>query len=745
MKKFTLLIVLVSICSATFGQRFKPSTSITPYSNFEKKMAVPDESRLKSEGEIFFSETFDWKDPTSERGWTLPPGWQIVDETDLGTPWVWRAGEDSIKGNLTFEKGHKYSKTPEDGFLVFPMDEYNFIDGIITDKYATAWFQLPPIDCSNHPTVVFKMRQYFRTNPSVQLKMLVSNDQGLHWASYGLGYETLLNIFCKNPFVEINITDVAAGMPDVWIRIVWTDMRMYFWAIDDIELSEAFNNEIQLERPWLYMTDLEENGDEGFMYMVPASQTGPDGFGGYTFRAGFLNAGRDDQEGCFLNAEVFKNGVSVYNQNSVSRDIWALQRDTFPITTKFTPDGFGNYSMVLTARQDAVDGIPGNNVYKDTYYITDSVYSISDWDFETYSSTAGFGNNDGDYLGVVYDIKTTAEINSISTLIMQRPENKIASTKPGYSFQYFLFWYDDVEDVWIELLSSEYVDVTEEMLDTWVTLELMKDGESEFLEPGQYIAAIQVYHGGGAGANNNQYRFTIGSDNSHRQTLAKSVYRVVTNVDNTWSQNRDISMIRMNLNSHGAPASADVVFNVDMTLPIANGYFKPATDFVDVAGTFNGWDGTAHHLTDADGNGIYTLTIPAMSIFQSLEYKYRINGDWNTSEFSSGGANRVYRTSYYNMLNDVYNNGKSLGVDVNSLTASVNVYPNPTEGLFTLAVTNAQILDLNILITNIQGQVVYQNQVKSVLTYEENIDLTQFSKGMYFLKVNNQVTKLVVK
>jgi len=29
------------------------------------------------------------------------------------------------------------------------------------------------------------------------------------------------------------------------------------------------------------------------------------------------------------------------------------------------------------------------------------------------------------------------------------------------------------------------------------------------------------------------------------------------------------------------------------------------------------------------------------------------------------------------------------------------------------------------------------------LNYQENIDLTQFAKGMYFLKVNNQVMKLI--
>jgi hypothetical protein len=205
-------------------------------------------------------------------------------------------------------------------------------------------------------------------------------------------------------------------------------------------------------------------------------------------------------------------------------------------------------------------------------------------------------------------------------------------------------------------------------------------------------------------------------------------------------------MIRMNINSIGAPTTADVVLNVDMTLPIANGYFKPASgDYLDVAGTFNGWNGTAHHLTDSNSDGIYTITLPGVATFTKMEYKYRINGNWSTSEFPSGGPNRVYRTSYYNVVNDIYNNGISMGMDLNPLNASIQVYPNPSDGVFTLSVANTQVSDIDILVSNIQGQIVYQNRVKSVLDYQETINLTQFAKGMYFLRVNNEVMKLLVK
>ncbi len=746
MKRSTLLIGLLLVFAVSYGQKIKQLNNFAPYSSEQKKMEIPAPTQLKAEGEIFFSETFNFADPSNPRGWSLPAGWQVVEEGNFGQYWEWRAGSDSIKGKFTFLPGHIFSKTPEDGYWVLPMDEYNYVDGVSTSNAGRNWFQIPELDCSTHPTVIFKMSQYFRCccgAPNVKLQ--VSNDLGVHWAEFNMVYETPTNIFCKNPYPEVNITEVAGGMDKVWIRLVWDANSNYFWCVDDITLSEAYINEIQLEAPWLYMTDNEASGDEGFVYMVPQAQTGTDAFGGYTFRAGFLNAGRDDQENCQLNVEVFKNGTSVYNQNSEKvTDIWTLQRDTFGVTTPFIPDGYGNYQMVLTAQQKAADSRPVNNVYKDTYYVTDSVYSISDWDWETYSSTAGWttGNNDGDYIGVIYDIKKPAEVNSISTLIMQRKDNPKASTKPGYGFQNWLFKWDVESGTWIEAISGAFTDVTEEMLNQWVTIPLDKDGESEFIEPGQYIAAIQTYHNGGAIADNGIYRFTIGSDQSHRFSTGKTVVRFISGED--WGGNPDLSMIRLNLSNTGAPAAAEVIFNVDMTLPIANGYFKPASDYVDVAGTFNNWNGTAHHLTDADGDGIYTLAVSGVPTFEKIEYKYRINGDWNTSEFPSGGANRTYRVSYYNMLSDIYNNGKSMGVDLNTLTSSINVYPNPTDGLVTLTVASAQVSDLNILITNIQGQTIYQNQVKSVLNHSENIDLSPFARGMYFLKVNNQVLKLLV-
>lgn len=746
MKKFTLILALMMVFTLTYGQKIRVSTEAHPVDRVLYDHPVYQDNSFKTEGEIFYSETFDFGDPTSDRGWTLPEGWLIADDADEGLFWTWRAGEDSIKGQYTFEPGHRYSLTPEDGYFVLPLDEINNLDGAATEFAGPAWFQMPSIDCSDHPSVILKMRQYFRNCcGSTDVKMSISIDQGVHWADYDMAFGTTTNVFCKKPVVEINISDVAAGMSDVLIRFTWASNANYFWVIDDFELSEGYTNELQMENYKTMMSDLyDDDSDEGFVFMTPLSQiTG--NLGGWTFEGDMLNAGTEDTYNTHLNAEIWKNGESVYNENSEMRDIWALDKDTFLVTTPYFPDTYGSYKLKITGVMDQTDAVPSNNVYEDWFHVTDSIYSVSDWDFETYSSTASWGNNDGDFLGVVYDLPVATEVNSMSVFIQQRPENPTASTQPGHSFQYFIFYYDAEDDFWYELISSEWTEVTEDMINSWVTLPLEKDGESEFLEPGQYVAAIQGFHNGGDGPDNNVYRFTIGSDLDHKYSTGKSVYRLIEN-EGTFSTNgTDLSMIRMNIEASGAPVEGMVEFNVDMNIPIAKGYFHPEWgNTVDMAGTLNDWNGS-EAMTDDDGDGIYTLSISGVPVFSTIEYKYRINGNWDTSEFPAGGPNRVYTTSYYNSTNDIYNDGIALSVPLTELSNSLKVYPNPTDGIFTLDVQNGKASDLNISVSNIQGQVIYQNLVKASMNHNQTIDLTTFSKGMYFLKVNDRVTKLLVK
>ena len=95
-----------------------------------------------------------------------------------------------------------------------------------------------------------------------------------------------------------------------------------------------------------------------------------------------------------------------------------------------------------------------------------------------------------------------------------------------------------------------------------------------------------------------------------------------------------------------APAARaiDVTFRVRMSYQIELGTFDPGSDFVDLAGTFNGWGSDPlTPLSDADGDTIYEVTLGGFSPSEQIEYKYRMNGQWDgTEEFPGAGNNRYY-------------------------------------------------------------------------------------------------------
>lgn len=88
--------------------------------------------------------------------------------------------------------------------------------------------------------------------------------------------------------------------------------------------------------------------------------------------------------------------------------------------------------------------------------------------------------------------------------------------------------------------------------------------------------------------------------------------------------------------------SVSVQFMVNMSYQEELGNFNPDNDFVDVAGSFNGWDGSDHVLSEGD-DGFYEISIDGFNIGETIQFKFRINGVWDgNEEFPGGGPNRTY-------------------------------------------------------------------------------------------------------
>ncbi|HXU25944.1 MAG TPA: T9SS type A sorting domain-containing protein, partial [Bacteroidia bacterium] len=91
-------------------------------------------------------------------------------------------------------------------------------------------------------------------------------------------------------------------------------------------------------------------------------------------------------------------------------------------------------------------------------------------------------------------------------------------------------------------------------------------------------------------------------------------------------------------------------------------------------------------------------------------------------------------------------NGMMVGT--NTVTTSVNelklkneglnIYPNPTSGVFTIALSNTNAEKVNISITNILGELVYTAQEENTGTeFIKQLNLQNLVCGTYFVQIKN--------
>jgi hypothetical protein len=81
----------------------------------------------------------------------------------------------------------------------------------------------------------------------------------------------------------------------------------------------------------------------------------------------------------------------------------------------------------------------------------------------------------------------------------------------------------------------------------------------------------------------------------------------------------------------------------------------------------------------------------------------------------------------------------AIGVIDNSENVKMSIYPNPNNGVFTLKVATTSVNELVIKVTNLQGQVVFsKNNFDNVAYVQEQIDLSNNAKGLYFVNVTSE-------
>ncbi len=81
--------------------------------------------------------------------------------------------------------------------------------------------------------------------------------------------------------------------------------------------------------------------------------------------------------------------------------------------------------------------------------------------------------------------------------------------------------------------------------------------------------------------------------------------------------------------------------------------------------------------------------------------------------------------------------------EINSV--AFNVFPNPSTGEFNINFTSGNSGTINLSVKNVVGQTVINKTIAVNGKSKETISLANYSKGIYFLTIDNKTTKLIVE
>ncbi len=191
---------------------------------------------------------------------------------------------------------------------------------------------------------------------------------------------------------------------------------------------------------------------------------------------------------------------------------------------------------------------------------------------------------------------------------------------------------------------------------------------------------------------------TVSDDTDYRCFVSNTCETVISNVGHLIVNATEITKQPVNKNAN---AGAHVLFNVEAKGTSLE--YQWRFEQVDISGAEDS-----------------KLTLPNVTIVNQGNYEVVVSGD--CGEITSDKVSLSVTTS----INDLVDYG-------------INIYPNPSNGVFKLDVDNAN-QDIEVVVMNYEGRVVYQANHNSK---NSSIDLSNEAQGVYLLKLNFEGNSLV--
>jgi len=187
-------------------------------------------------------------------------------------------------------------------------------------------------------------------------------------------------------------------------------------------------------------------------------------------------------------------------------------------------------------------------------------------------------------------------------------------------------------------------------------------------------------------------------------------------------------------NNTAAVSSGTYTFSGVTSNQTIHATFKPTTYTVSFYP--NGGDGD---MAPQDFTYGVEQKLTANSFFRP-EYKFE---KWNTYVNGNGTSYSDEQTISISSNISLYAQWEGLGIEDISANSPLQIIPNPANEYIDLQVTNDELQATNVEFFDVLGQLVKSVPFNNVIT--QRISITDLSKGIYFVKVGNATTKLVVQ
>jgi hypothetical protein len=340
----------------------------------------------------------------------------------------WQIGV-GLTNSGSFPTAPILSTTAANGYAMLDSDGANNTSGIEESAFITT---AQPIDLSLNSNVILSFENHFRRFPPNKCFVVISTnntdwpnlDSGSDANAFPNVWELFTNVATNastaNPeTVEINISSVAGGQSQVWVRFHWTGSYGYAWFLDDVAIIDQPDFDLVMNYGFV-----SHNGIGTEFGRVPQDQLYP------TMNVGaeVLNFGAEDQTNLTVNMSVLNAAdVEVFNAtesftNLASGDTILMDQD---VTIPALAEGVYRAIFTVTSDQIANEGTPNNNTRTRTFSINNDVYSLDGIDVYPMAELAltSLGTNsftdaeDELMLLTYYELNTATTVYGVEALL----------------------------------------------------------------------------------------------------------------------------------------------------------------------------------------------------------------------------------------------------------------------------------------------------------------------------------------